>query len=116
MTNIIREITPEVLYQWLKNERILLIDVREPYEFLSNCIDGAINIPLSCLLTEIDKLNISTNTKIILQCAVGVRSMRACQLLQENTPLHNLYNLKGGIIQWSAQNLPVNSNQHLRAS
>lgn len=107
MPTIIREISPEDLYQLIKDQQVILIDVREPSEFDTNSIEGALNIPLSCLLTEIYNLEISANVKIVLQCAAGIRSMLGCQLLaQENFP-YDLYNLQGGLVQWKAENLPL---------
>jgi rhodanese-related sulfurtransferase len=105
--SIIHEISPEDLYRLIREKQVMLIDVREPSEFSINSIEGALNIPLSGLLREIYTLDLSSNTKIVLQCAAGVRSMLGCQLLaQENFP-YDLYNLRGGIIQWHAQHLPL---------
>jgi hydroxyacylglutathione hydrolase len=107
MPTIIREISPEDLYQLIREKQVILIDVREPSEFDINSIEGALNIPLSCLLAEIYNLDISTNVKIVLQCAAGVRSMLGCQLLlQDNFP-YDLYNLQGGITHWHAKHLPL---------
>lgn len=107
MAIIIHEISPKDLYQLIKEKQVVLIDVREPCEFDINAIEGALNIPLSSLLLEIHNIDIPTNSKVVLQCAAGVRSMLGCQLLsQENFP-NDLYNLQGGIAKWQAENLPL---------
>lgn len=105
--SIIREIGPEDLHELIREKQVILIDVREPFEFDSNSIEGAFNIPLSCLLREIYNLDLSSNTKIVLQCAAGVRSMLGCQLLAQDNFPYDLYNLQGGIIQWHAKHLPL---------
>ena len=107
MPTTIREINPEDLYRLIREKQVILIDVREPSEFDNNSIEGALNIPLSCLLAEIYNLDLSSHTKIVLQCAAGVRSMLGCQLLAQDNFPYDLYNLRGGIIQWHAQHLPL---------
>lgn len=107
MPTIIREISPEDLYKLIRAKQVILIDVREPSEFDINSIEGALNIPLSCLLAEIHRLDIAANMKIVLQCAVGARSMLGCQLLAQDNFPYDIYNLQGGITNWHAKHLPL---------
>jgi phage shock protein E len=61
----------------------LIIDVREPFEFQSGHVQGALNIPPSELLAgakELDRLN--HDTPIIVYCRTGSRSNTARYILE----------------------------------
>jgi rhodanese-related sulfurtransferase len=55
-----------------KNQNALLIDVREPSEFNSGHIPGAMNIPLRTLSQNLAK--IPQNRPVILYCTTGYRT------------------------------------------
>lgn len=60
----------------------LIIDVREPEEYIRGHVQGAINIPPSELISGSPQLaNIPKNTEIILYCVSGSRSRVAIQIL-----------------------------------
>ena len=79
MTTIkqLQEIDADTLNKWLKSDRALLIDVREPGEFAAEHIAGAKLISLSqfdpTLITQ------DSDKKIVLQCQSGKRSAQAAQ-------------------------------------
>ena len=98
--NNIHTVNVNTLYSWLNETKVIILDVREPYEYNEGHINGAINIPLSTILVGIDQLKNIQGKKIILQCRVGGRSMRACQLLQAEGFKHDIWNLEGGIDAW----------------
>ncbi len=90
-------IASELKKQLDKNE-VLLIDVREPAEHRSECIDGACLIPLSEI--SVEKLP-STKRPIVIHCKSGKRSSDACaKLLAVNSSL-DVASLEGGIIAWN---------------
>jgi sulfur-carrier protein adenylyltransferase/sulfurtransferase len=97
--NNIQEVSATDLKELLKNkERVQLLDVREIGEEpnVEALID--LQIPLSLLLNNMDK--ISTKKKVIVFCRSGERSKSAIHLLQKEKGLTNLFNLKGGINSW----------------
>jgi len=61
-----------------------IIDVREPEEYDSGHVDGAINLPPSDLMSnEIEQLkDIPKDASIILYCRTGSRSNVAMHILQ----------------------------------
>lgn len=62
----------------------IIIDVREPDEYASGHVDGAINIPPSKLLEGADQLkDIAKDTPLILYCRSGSRSQVAIHLLEQ---------------------------------
>lgn len=94
----IKEITAEELHQWMTEGRdFQLIDVREPYEFDIVNI-GAELIPLSDLVYEADK--ISREKKVVVHCKMGGRSKKGIMELEAKFGFDNLYNLKGGVIEY----------------
>lgn len=93
-----KEIHANDLKQWIsENKEFQLIDVREPYEFQSDKIEGAKLIPLGQIqerFSEIDKLK-----PTVFVCRSGSRSGMACQFASMNG-LKNSYNLIGGMMAW----------------
>ena len=75
-----------------------LIDVREPWEFETCCIEGSINIPLSVIVRDKDKLDRLTEKVII--CHHGLRSRQVAQYLESNG-FKAVINLEGGIDLWA---------------
>ena len=55
----------------------VLLDVREPEEFRSGHIPGAVNIPLS----KIRGIGIPKDTPLFVYCLRGTRSLRAARIL-----------------------------------
>jgi len=72
--------------------KYIVIDVREPEEFATGHIDGAINIPPSTLMTYKDDINgIPKGSNIIVYCKTGSRSNMAKNIL-ENLGYKNITN------------------------
>lgn len=62
----------------------LIIDVREPFEYESGHVEGAINIPPADLMANPTELNrINRDTKIIVYCRTGSRSNASIQILKQ---------------------------------
>jgi rhodanese-related sulfurtransferase len=96
---MVNQITPEELQQRLNNrEKIVLLDVREPWEYEIVHLSGATLIPLDTLLKNFEKL--SKNDEIIVYCHTGARSQYACILLRR-VGFSGVKNLAGGIDAWS---------------
>ena len=56
----------------------VLVDVREPEEYRSGHIPGAVNVPLS----QIERINIDRSKTLLLYCLRGTRSRRAAAILR----------------------------------
>lgn len=81
-----------------QGEKVVLIDVREPWEYNIAKIEGAQLIPLGTLSAEFKKLD--PKSEIVIHCKMGMRSMDATQFLLQQG-FTNVKNLTGGIIAWS---------------
>ena len=75
----------------------LVVDVREPDEYVSGHIPGAILVPLSTVLENSSEF-VSEDTVYVV-CRSGGRSMQACELLHDNG-IVNVVNVAGGTRGW----------------
>ena len=98
--NGIPQITVLELKQRLDaGEDLLILDVREPYEYQIANIGGTL-IPQGEVprrLAEIDR-----NREIVVQCRSGGRSQRIAEFLAAKG-YPNVKNLAGGILAWADQ-------------
>jgi hydroxyacylglutathione hydrolase len=82
----------------------LLLDIRNPREWLTKHIDGSVNIPLNHLQERIAE--IPRDRRIAVHCAGGYRSSIAAGILQQYGITH-LIEMAGGLAAWDAAKLPV---------
>ncbi len=91
-------ITPLDLKEKLDNkEEIVLIDVREEFEYNDFNIGGTL-IPMNTVFELIEK--IPKDKTVVLYCAKGIRSAMVIQRLEEKYGYNNLVNLTGGMYAW----------------
>ena len=93
--------TPRELKDRLdKGDKIVLLDVREPWEYSMAKIEGSILIPLGTLPQSLDQLDRAA--EIVAHCHHGMRSADAVGFLLQQG-FTNVKNLVGGIDDWSLQ-------------
>ena len=103
-----QNITVKDAYKSLQDEKITLIDVREEDEFAQSHIEGAQLCCLSDLPKQIEKVNIPEDNKVFVYCLKGGRASKAIEFLSENVLKgFDVYNIEGGITEWSEQDLPL---------
>ncbi len=81
-----------------RGERVVLIDVREPYEAQICRIAGARLIPLREVASRLGELDPSQ--EIVVHCRTGQRSERAAAFLKDRG-FRSVLNLRGGIDAWA---------------
>jgi rhodanese-related sulfurtransferase len=82
---------------------LVVLDVREDYEWAAGHIAGAVHIPLGDIPARVGELDPSARTLVI--CHVGGRSARATQWLHAQG--HDVTNVAGGMDAWEAAGRPV---------
>lgn len=90
-------VTTDQLAERLAQGKIVLIDVREPYEYASGHIKGAVNIPMGQLSAKIGRFKSDAEMYVI--CASGSRSGSATGALRR-AGYENALNVKGGMSRW----------------
>ncbi|MGH7183181.1 MAG: rhodanese-like domain-containing protein [Nitrospiraceae bacterium] len=83
-----------------KGDQLVLLDVREDWEYSLAKIDGSILVPLGTLPQSLTRLN--RESEIIAICHHGMRSADATNFLLQQG-FSNVKNLVGGIDAWSTQ-------------
>ncbi|MDX2003409.1 MAG: rhodanese-like domain-containing protein [Chitinophagales bacterium] len=63
------------------NQKVNIIDVRSPMEYMSGHVQGSVNIPLPELHAHMDEIK-QMEGDIVVCCASGMRSAQAQRLLQ----------------------------------
>ena len=94
------EITVTELQERIENkEDILLLDVRNPFEYDICKLDNALLIPMSNIPTNIK--HIPKDKPVVVYCHHGMRSASVIDYLSQNHGFTNLQNLQGGINAWA---------------
>ena len=90
----------ELNHKMSQRHDMVILDVREPFEFEIARIEGARLIPLGQLPDRLNELE--TEQEIVAVCKSGVRSAHAVELLQRNG-FNRSFNLAGGVDAWADQ-------------
>ncbi|HBJ38764.1 MAG TPA: rhodanese [Planctomycetaceae bacterium] len=81
-------------------EDFLFLDVRQPNEYETASLPGTILIPLGELGSRLPELDEYRNSRIVVHCHHGGRSMRAVMGLRQHG-FKGAQNMAGGIDVWS---------------
>lgn len=90
----------------MNTDELVIIDVREPHEFILGHIDSAINVPLGKIKDQINTLEKYKNKDILMVCQSGTRSAPACNTLI-NAGFEKVFNLDGGMQAWEDHKFPI---------
>lgn len=95
-----RRMNAPQLAAYLEDADPLLLDVREPWEFEICHIDGSINLPMSQLPRQLERLDGAE--EIVVICHHGIRSLQVAGYLQQQYD-GELINLDGGVDAWARE-------------
>jgi len=87
----------------------LVVDVREPDEYESGHIPGAILVPLSTVLSNTSEFE--SDETVYVVCRSGGRSMQACEMLHE-VGVSNVVNVAGGTMGWISLGNEIVTGEH----
>ncbi len=94
----VKTITTDELAEKLGSTRdLVLVDVREPYEFAEGHVPRAVNIPLGSLTGRARELDPAAETLLI--CHSGRRSKTAAKLLTR-AGFSDAKSVRGGTLAW----------------
>jgi len=99
---LVPTIDSSTLRNWIENNQVVIIDVREPEEYAQINIPSAHLLPLAQV--SLDNLPPYMDKKLVMQCRSGKRSAYACEILLAENPDLDIYNLAGGILDFFQSN------------
>lgn len=100
------EIDVTIAAAQIQNKQIKVLDVREPAEFATGVIKGAVLIPLGQVEKRVSELDAFKDQPMLVVCGSGGRSAQAIKLLSKYG-FTQLSNIKGGMNAWRKAKLPV---------
>lgn len=89
-----------------RRRQAVVVDVREPHEFNKGHVPGAVNIPLSRLAKDLERLKKQRNKPVIVCCRSGSRAFQGAKVLRRHG-FQEVYEMAGGMLAWEKENLPV---------
>ena len=105
-----KTLPPTQFKNMLEKQRGVLIDVRTPEEYKTECITGAVNINVQADDFKTRISNLDKNKECFLYCGIGKRSAIAMGIMME-AGFKTVYDLEGGITEWKKQGFPVTKPQ-----
>lgn len=85
---------------------VVILDVRTPAELANGYIEGAVNIDFNAADFQAKITTLDKDAVYFVYCAGGGRSRNAANLMKDLN-FKEVYDLKGGFSQWSANGLPI---------
>lgn len=104
----VEDVTPSELNAMLSSGNgLVIVDVREPWEYMQGHVPGAKLIPLGQLAARAEELDPSQPVAVI--CQTGNRSQSAAAVLGQKG-ISKIYNVAGGMTDWQNAGLPTSLN------
>jgi rhodanese-related sulfurtransferase len=95
------EVAPREVKDMLgRGEKLLFVDVREPWEYQTSHIEGSVLIPLREIPTNLPRLEAAE--EVVLFCHHGMRSMDAAAWLRSQG-VQGARSMAGGIDRWATE-------------
>lgn len=95
-------------YKQLMSEKknLQLLDVRTPGEYMEEHLENALNIDYNDPNFEKQLQSLDKSKPTFIYCLSGGRSNHALTVMQKNG-FKEVYNMKGGILEWKGSQLPL---------
>jgi rhodanese-related sulfurtransferase len=95
------EISPSEASALLSESKVRLIDVREPWEFMTAHIENSVAMPMGEVAARAHQ-ELDPDERFVVVCHHGMRSMNVTVWLR-NQGFERAQSLRGGIDAWSAE-------------
>jgi rhodanese-related sulfurtransferase len=95
------EISPAEAASLIKEGKVRLIDVREPWEVATARIEGGVPIPMSDIPGRAHQ-ELDPEERLVVVCHHGVRSMNVTVWLR-NQGFEQAQSMRGGIEAWATE-------------
>lgn len=97
---------PDVKRRIDAGEKMLLVDVREDHEWAKGHLPGAVHMGRGVIERDIEQKIPDTDTKLVLYCGGGYRSVLVADNLQK-MGYTNVESMDGGWRGWTEAGLPT---------
>lgn len=105
----IKSVGPLGVTQLVNRQSAAVVDVCTAKEFDVAHIPDAINLPLSEVGSQADKIGRDKDKPVIISCRSGTRAKSAAKKMSKQG-FKDLYILTGGNAAWEKENLPMKRN------
>ncbi len=92
----------------INRQNALVLDIHDKADFKAGHLVNAVNIPYASLAQRMNELDKERERPIVLVCKTGQTVSMAGKMLREKG--FNAVRMKGGMMEWNSQNLPVVKN------
>lgn len=99
-------LSPMLAVAKMNNSESIIIDVRDPHEYIKGHIEKSQNLPLNKFTDTVNSLNKHKNQTVIVVCQTGTRSASACKTLTK-ADFKQVFNITGGMQSWEDSKLPI---------
>jgi rhodanese-related sulfurtransferase len=96
-------IDAKMVNQLREREDVIIVDVREDWEYAAGHIPGTVLIPLGQLSSRLSE--IPADKTVIAVCRSGNRSDQATALLKQSG--FTVHNMTGGMLAWEQAQYPI---------
>ncbi len=104
-----KNVSPLQAVTKMNDSDTIVVDVREPDEFIKGHIENAISIPLGGLQDQLSKLEANKNKPVLISCQTGTRSASAGKILTK-AGFEQVFVITGGMQAWENDyKLPIKS-------
>jgi len=102
----IKEINASELVQLLdSNNQFEIVDIRTAAEIERGIIPNSKTLPMHLVPLNLNFFTVA-DKQIVIYCRTGSRSAQVCRFLNQQG-IHNVINLRGGIVKWSSSGMPL---------
>jgi rhodanese-related sulfurtransferase len=119
----VKELFPWDLSDRLKQEDILIVDIREPYEYDAMHIKDSLNVPRGILETAceydfeetVPELVEARDKEVVVVCRSGNRSIFAAEVMQQ-MGFQKVFSLQTGLRGWNEFEQPLVDENNIEVS
>ncbi|MEJ2362847.1 MAG: rhodanese-like domain-containing protein [Gammaproteobacteria bacterium] len=119
----VKELFPWDLSDRLKQEDILIVDIREPYEYDAMHIKDSLNVPRGILETAceydfeetVPELVEARDKEVVVVCRSGNRSIFAAEVMQQ-MGFQKVFSLQTGLRGWNEFEQPLVDEDNIEVS
>ncbi len=101
-----RSVSAQQLVDLINREGAVVLDVRDKKDFGEGHIVDALNIPHAAIASRMGELEKHKVKPVVVACKMGQHSGAVGTVLRK-AGFENVARLRGGIMEWRNQNLPV---------